>query len=47
MDFPLRLYGSEEFERILSSNEFNNLTVHEVKDGYGEGISFSVYECRI
>ncbi|MDE8674814.1 SAM-dependent methyltransferase [Priestia aryabhattai] len=47
MDFPLRLYGSEEFERILSSNGFNNLTVHEVKDGYGEGMSFSVYECRI
>lgn len=47
MDFPLQLYGSEEFERILSSNGFNNLTVHEVKDGYGEGMSFSVYECRI
>lgn len=47
MDFPLRLYGSEEFEGILNSNGFNNLTVHEVKDGYGEGISFSVYECGI
>ncbi|BFI99176.1 class I SAM-dependent methyltransferase [Priestia sp. Y58] len=47
MDFPLRLYGSEEFESILNSNGFNNLTVHEVKDGYGEGISFFVYECRI
>jgi hypothetical protein len=47
MDFPLRLYGSEEFESILNSNGFNNLTVHEVKDGYGEGISFLVYECRI
>ncbi|MDN3361779.1 class I SAM-dependent methyltransferase [Priestia megaterium] len=47
MDFPLRLYGSEEFESILNSNGFNNLTVHEVKDGYGEGISFSVYECGI
>lgn len=47
MDFPLRLYSSEEFESILYSNGFNNLTVHEVKDGYGEGVSFSVYECGI
>ncbi len=47
MVFPLRLYSSEEFESILYSNGFNNLTVHEVKDGYGEGVSFSVYECGI
>ncbi|MFS8602410.1 class I SAM-dependent methyltransferase [Priestia megaterium] len=47
MDFPLRPYSSEEFESILYSNGFNNLTVHEVKDGYGEGVSFSVYECGI
>jgi len=45
MDFPLRLYGPGEFESILNSNGFNNFTIHEVKDGYGEGSSFYVYEC--
>lgn len=45
MDFPLRLYTIEEFENTLMSNGFNNIVVHGVKDGYGEGTFFYVIEC--
>jgi hypothetical protein len=47
MEFPIRLYYSGEFEILLKSNGFNNIAVHEVKNGYGEGSSFNVYECAI
>lgn len=46
MDFPIRLYESGEFENILKTNGFNEIILHEVIDGYGEGSSFHVFECR-
>ncbi|WP_145047669.1 bifunctional 2-polyprenyl-6-hydroxyphenol methylase/3-demethylubiquinol 3-O-methyltransferase UbiG [Paenibacillus xylanexedens] len=45
MDFPVRLYKIEEFEQLLKSNGFQQVQLHEVKDGYGEGTSFHVFEC--
>ncbi|UNL83263.1 class I SAM-dependent DNA methyltransferase [Priestia koreensis] len=45
MNFPVRLYEENEFDTILSRNGFPNVTIHEVKDGYGFGRSFDVYEC--
>jgi ubiquinone/menaquinone biosynthesis C-methylase UbiE len=45
MDFPLRLYDLEEFEGLLKTNGINNITVHEVENGYGTGSSFQVFEC--
>ncbi|MEI4771468.1 class I SAM-dependent methyltransferase [Psychrobacillus sp. FJAT-51614] len=45
MDFPIRLYKPGEFEDILMSNGFNQIVLHEVKDGYGLGSPFHVYEC--
>lgn len=45
MDFPIRLYELGEFENILKSNGFNQIILHEVKDGYGIGSTFDVYEC--
>ncbi|RWS44614.1 class I SAM-dependent methyltransferase [Bacillus mycoides] len=47
MDFPIRLYDLKEFENILISNGFSQIVVHEIKDGYGEGNSFHVFECSI
>ncbi|WP_430701312.1 class I SAM-dependent methyltransferase [Paenibacillus tundrae] len=35
----------EEFEQLLKSNGFQHIQLHEVKDGYGEGTSFHVFEC--
>lgn len=45
MDFPIRLYESGEFENILKSNDFDEIILHEVINGYGEGSSFHVFEC--
>ena len=45
MDFPVRLYERDEFEQILRSNGFVHIQLHEVRDGYGEGTCFHVYEC--
>jgi hypothetical protein len=47
MDFPIRLYESGEFENILKTNGFNEIILHEVINGYGEGSSFHVFECVI
>ena len=47
MDFPIRLYESGEFENILKTNGFNEVILHEVINGYGEGSSFHVFECVI
>ncbi len=47
MDFPVRLYEREEFECILRANGFGSIQWHEVKDGYGEGTNFQVFECGI
>ncbi|MDR4984573.1 SAM-dependent methyltransferase [Bacillus cereus] len=47
MDFPIRLYDLKEFENILIANGFNQVVIHEIKDGYGEGNSFHVFECSI
>lgn len=45
MDFPMRLYHPGEFEKILKAKGFKNIVVHEVKDGYGMGSLFRVFEC--
>lgn len=45
MDFPIRLYETGEFEKILKINGFDNIVLHEVINGYGEGNSFHVFEC--
>ncbi|GAB6429812.1 class I SAM-dependent methyltransferase [Bacillus luti] len=47
MDFPIRLYDLKEFENILIHNGFSQVVIHEIKDGYGEGNSFHVFECSI
>ncbi|PES64992.1 SAM-dependent methyltransferase [Bacillus cereus] len=47
MDFPIRLYDLKEFENILIANGFSQIFVHEIKDGYGEGNAFHVFECSI
>ncbi|MFJ8353882.1 class I SAM-dependent methyltransferase [Bacillus paramycoides] len=47
MDFPIRLYDLKEFENILITNGFSQTVIHEIKDGYGEGNSFHVFECSI
>ncbi len=47
MDFPIRLYDLKEFENILITNGFSQIVIHEIKDGYGEGNSFHVFECSI
>jgi len=47
MDFPIRLYDLKEFENILIANGFSQIVVHEIKDGYGEGNLFHVFECSI
>ncbi|WP_093276981.1 bifunctional 2-polyprenyl-6-hydroxyphenol methylase/3-demethylubiquinol 3-O-methyltransferase UbiG [Psychrobacillus sp. OK032] len=47
MDFPIRLYESGEFENILKTNGFDEIILHEVINGYGEGSSFQVFECVI
>ncbi|WP_341279152.1 class I SAM-dependent methyltransferase [Paenibacillus sp. FSL H8-0537] len=47
MDFPLRLYDVKEFENILKTNGFRHIQLHEVKDGYGEGNHFHVFECSL
>lgn len=47
MDFPIRLYDLKEFENILITNGFSQVVIHEIKDGYGEGNSFHVFECSI
>lgn len=45
MDFPIRLYYSGELEDLLKSNGFHPIIIHEVKNGYGKGKSFQVFEC--
>lgn len=47
MDFPIRLYDLKEFENILITNGFSQIVIHEIKDGYGEGNAFHVFECSI
>lgn len=47
MDFPIRLYESGEFKKILKTNGFDKIVLHEVINGYGEGSSFLVFECSI
>ncbi|WP_242214676.1 bifunctional 2-polyprenyl-6-hydroxyphenol methylase/3-demethylubiquinol 3-O-methyltransferase UbiG [Bacillus cereus group sp. BfR-BA-01383] len=47
MDFPIRLYDLKEFENILIANGFSQVVIHGIKDGYGEGNSFHVFECSI
>ncbi len=47
MDFPIRLYDLKEFENILIANGFSQIVVREIKDGYGEGNSFHVFECSL
>ena len=47
MDFPIRLYESGEFQNILKTNGFDEIILHEVINGYGEGSSFHVFECVI
>jgi Methylase involved in ubiquinone/menaquinone biosynthesis len=47
MNFPVRLYEKEEFEQTLRSIGFGHIELHEVKDGYGQGTSFHVFECGI
>nr|WP_154892392.1 class I SAM-dependent methyltransferase [Paenibacillus xylanexedens] len=47
MNFPLRLYEMKEFESILRTNGFQHIHLHEVKDGYGEGTYFHVFECSL
>nr|WP_241484329.1 class I SAM-dependent methyltransferase [Bacillus clarus] len=47
MDFPIRLYDLEEFKNILISNGFKQVSIHEIKNGYGEGNSLHVFECVI
>lgn len=47
MDFPIRLYDLKEFENILIAIGFSQVGVHEIKDGYGEGNSFHVFECSV
>ncbi|MRH45069.1 methyltransferase domain-containing protein [Aquibacillus halophilus] len=47
MDFPIRLYEVEEFQDLLRVNGFNRIVVHDVKNGYGHGSSFQVFECGI
>ncbi|MBD3920426.1 class I SAM-dependent methyltransferase [Paenibacillus sp. PR3] len=46
MDFPLRLYNDGEFEALLEENGFQYV-LHQVKDGYGEGTRFHVFECSL
>lgn len=45
MDFPIRIYEPGEFDNILKNNGFDEIILHEVIDGYGEGSSFHVFEC--
>jgi SAM-dependent methyltransferase len=45
MDFTMRLYYPGEFDNILKSKGCTNIVVHEVKDGYGPGTLFRVFEC--
>lgn len=47
MDFPLRLYDMKEFEDVLRTNGFQHIHLHEVKDGYGKGTYFHVFECSL
>ncbi len=47
MDFSMRLYELEEFRNTLISNGFQNIVIHDIKDGYGKGSSFQVFECTI
>ncbi|WP_037287835.1 class I SAM-dependent methyltransferase [Saccharibacillus sacchari] len=45
MEFPVRFYGIDAFKQILERNDFRQVTVHEVENGYGEGTLFHVFEC--
>lgn len=45
MNFPVRLYENNEFEKVLQTNGFHTFTRHEVENGYGAGNSFHVFEC--
>nr|WP_106782623.1 class I SAM-dependent methyltransferase [Lysinibacillus timonensis] len=47
MEFPIRLYEQGEFDDILKNNGFENITLHEVVDGYGKGNSFTVFETQL
>lgn len=46
MDFPIRYYEEGEFESFLKQNGVHDFVRHEVEDGYGQGSSFQVFECR-
>ncbi|MNG37375.1 hypothetical protein D3C84_1247090 [compost metagenome] len=46
MDFPLRLYEAGEFEGLLEASGLQYV-LHDVKDGYGEGTRFHVFECSL
>ena len=45
MDFPIRVYELDEFKRVLEKNDFKNIVIHTVEDGYGVGSAFHVFEC--
>ncbi|KON87786.1 hypothetical protein AF332_13750 [Sporosarcina globispora] len=45
MNFPIRLYDPDEFDNVLNEIGYTQIAVHEVNYGYGDGESFSVYEC--
>lgn len=47
MDFPIRVYGLGEFEDLLKENGFKDVVIHTVKDGYGEGNAFQVFEISV
>ncbi|MGM7683704.1 class I SAM-dependent methyltransferase [Cytobacillus sp. Hm23] len=47
MDFSIRLYELEGFRNTLKSYGFQNIVIHDIKDGYGKGSSFQVFECTI
>lgn len=45
MDFPIKLYNMKAFKNTLKRNGFQNIIVHEIENGYGNGNSFKVVEC--
>ncbi|MDO7268689.1 MULTISPECIES: class I SAM-dependent methyltransferase [Shouchella] len=45
MDFPIKLYDMKAFKNTLKRNGFQNIIVHEIENGYGNGNSFKVVEC--
>ncbi|TSB45889.1 class I SAM-dependent methyltransferase [Alkalicoccobacillus porphyridii] len=45
MNFPIKLYNFKKFENTLKSNGFQDILIHVVENGYGDGSSFKVFEC--